>query len=139
LGITFEIRKNSQFWQGNKVTVAATNDIICPLQLLLKLKSSDVNAIPNSPIFCGFNGRLVEKSPHKTSPSSLPIKNDQYVRYISFWYGEVFGISTQEFKALYGSQSGRVVVLQQLLMRVYLLNFGAIMGIGQLIKAKNVT
>ena len=41
--ITFEGRKNSQFRQGNKVTVAAANYIICPLKLLLKLKHIDVN------------------------------------------------------------------------------------------------
>jgi hypothetical protein len=107
LVITFEIRKNSQFHHGNKVTVAATNDIICLLQILLKLKNSDVNHTRRSPIFCGFNGRLVAKSPHKTAPSCLPIQYDQYVRYLSLWFGEVLGISTQEFKVLYGSQSGR--------------------------------
>ncbi len=37
LVITFKIMKNFQFRQGNKVTVATTNAIICPLQLLLKL------------------------------------------------------------------------------------------------------
>jgi hypothetical protein len=105
--ITFERRKNSQFCQGNKVTVATTNDIICPLKLFLKLKHSDVNATSRSPIFCGFNGRLVAKSSKKTAPSTLPIKYDQYVRYLSLWFGEVLGISTQEFKAQYGSQSGR--------------------------------
>jgi len=52
--ITFETRKNFQFRQGNKVTVAATNNIICPLKLLLKLKHSDVNATSNGSIFCGF-------------------------------------------------------------------------------------
>ncbi len=57
--------------------------------------------------FCGFNGRLVAKSPQKTTPSAVPIKYDQYVRYFSLWFGEVLGISTQEFKAQYGSQSGR--------------------------------
>ena len=73
---TFGIRKNSQFRQGNKVTVAATNDINCPLHLLLKLKNSDVDHTPSSPIFCGFNEQLVAKIPHKTAPSYLPIKYD---------------------------------------------------------------
>ncbi len=36
--ITFEIRKNSQFRQGNKVLVTTTKDDICPLKLFLKLK-----------------------------------------------------------------------------------------------------
>ena len=105
--ITFERRKNSQFRQDNKVIVAATNDIICPLKLLLKLKHSDVNATSSTPIFCGFNGRLAAKSPQKTAPSTLPIKYDQYARYLSLWCGEVLGISTQEFKAQHGSQSFR--------------------------------
>ena len=105
--ITFERRKNSQFRQGNKVTVAATKDVICPLKLLLELKHVDVNATPTSPIFCGFNGRLVAKSPNKTTPYAIPIKYDQYVRYLSLWFGEVLGMSTQDFKTQYGSQSGR--------------------------------
>jgi hypothetical protein len=101
--ITFERRKKSQFRQGNKVTVAVTNDIGCPLKLLLKLRHFDVNATPSSPIFCGFYGRLVIKSPKKTIPSALPIKYDQYVRYLSLLFGELLGISTQEFKTQYGS------------------------------------
>ncbi len=35
--ITFKIRKNSQFRQGNKVLVSATKDTVCTLKLLLKL------------------------------------------------------------------------------------------------------
>ncbi len=63
---TFEIRKNSQFRQGNKVWVSATKDNVCPLKLLLKLKDMDPNNVYNSsPIFCGFNGRLVAKDPQK--------------------------------------------------------------------------
>ncbi len=34
--ITFERRKKYQICQGKKVTVAATNDIICHLKLVLK-------------------------------------------------------------------------------------------------------
>ena len=105
--ITFERRKNSQFRQASKVTVAAAKDQICPLKLLLKLKESNVDASPESPIFCGFDGRLVAKNPQKTVPYDVPIKYDQYVRYLSLWFGEVLGISTQEFKSQYGSQSGR--------------------------------
>ncbi len=79
---TFERRKNPQFCQCINITVAAPNDIICSLKLVLKLKHSDVNATSTSPIFCGFNGHLVAKSPQKTAPSTLPIKYDQYVRYL---------------------------------------------------------
>jgi hypothetical protein len=64
--ITFEIRKNSQFRQGNMVLVLATKDDICPLKLLLKLKDMDPNSVyDSSPIFCGFHGRLVAKNPQK--------------------------------------------------------------------------
>jgi hypothetical protein len=105
--ITFERQKKSQFRQGNEVTVAATNDIICPLKLLLKLKHININATPTSPIFCGFNCRLVAKSLQKTTPSTLPIKYDQYVRYLSPWFGEVLGFSTQEFNGQYCSKSSR--------------------------------
>ena len=41
------------------------------------------------------------------TPPTLPIKYDHYVRYLSLWFRKVLGISTQEFKAQYGSQSGR--------------------------------
>ena len=37
--ITFEIRKNAQFRQGNKVIVVATNDVVCPFKLLRALLS----------------------------------------------------------------------------------------------------
>ncbi len=85
--ITFEIRKNSQL-------------VICPLKLLLKLKDMDPKSgCDSSPIFCGFNGRLVAKNPQKTIPFDVPIKYTQYVRYLSLWFGEVLEISTQKFKA----------------------------------------
>jgi hypothetical protein len=79
-----------------------------PLELLLKLKEGNFNGIPSSPFFCGFNCRLVAKNPQNTIPYDVPIKYDQYVRYyLSLWFGEVHGISTQEFESQYGSQSGR--------------------------------
>ena len=67
--ITFEIKINSQFRQGNKVLVAATKNVICPLKLLLKLKDLDPESgCDSSPIFCGFNGRLVARNPQNTTP-----------------------------------------------------------------------
>ena len=54
-----------------------------------------------------LNGCLVAKSSQKTTPSTLPIKYDEYARYLSLWFGEVLGISTQEIKLQYGSQLGR--------------------------------
>jgi hypothetical protein len=70
--ITFELRKNSQFRQGNKVMVAATKDNICPLKILIKLKDLDANSTPSSPIFCDFNARLVAKNPQKRHLSMYP-------------------------------------------------------------------
>jgi hypothetical protein len=71
--ITFEIRKNTQFRQGNKVILLATNDLVCPLKLLRALQS-----VPNSEgddfIFRGFNGRHVPKNPGKTTPIVMAIK-----------------------------------------------------------------
>ena len=84
--ITFKIRKNSQFRQGNKVLVAAKRGTICPLKILLRLKQLDINNSESSPIFCGFNGRLIAKSPKKTTPYDVPIKYAQYIRYLSLWY-----------------------------------------------------
>ena len=57
--------------------------------------------------FCGLNGRLVAKNPQKTIPYDVPIKYAQYLCYVSLWFGEVLGISTQEFKTQYCTQSGR--------------------------------
>ena len=37
--IAFEIRKNAQFRQGNKVIASATNDVVCPSKLLRALQS----------------------------------------------------------------------------------------------------
>ena len=52
LEITFEIRKNSHFRQGNKILVAATKDVICPIKLLLKFKDLDPKSgCDSSPIF----------------------------------------------------------------------------------------
>jgi hypothetical protein len=70
--ITFEIKKNSKFRQGNKVLVPATKEAIRPLKLLIKLKNLDVNNALSSPILCGFNGRLVAKNPKKRHLSMYP-------------------------------------------------------------------
>ncbi len=50
---------------------------------------------------------VIAKNPQKSTPYDVPIKYAQYIRYLSLWFGEVLGISTKEFKSLYGSQSGR--------------------------------
>ena len=111
--------------------VTTTKDIVCPLKLLFKLKNLDPKSgCDSSPIFCGFNGRLVAKNPQKTTPFDVPIKYTQYVRYLSLWFGEVLGVSTQEFKAQYGSHSGRIVAPQRRPMLELLSNFGVNKEIG---------
>ncbi len=46
--------------------MVAIKDDICPLKLLIKVKDMDPNGgYDSSPIFCGFNGRLVAKDPQK--------------------------------------------------------------------------
>ena len=79
--ITFEIRKNAQFRQGNKVIVSATNDVVCPLKLLRALQSVS-NPQGDDFIFRGFNDRLVAKNPDKTTPMVFAIKYAQYMRYL---------------------------------------------------------
>jgi hypothetical protein len=95
--ITFEIRKNAQFRQGNKVIVSANNDLVCPLKLLLALKSV-ANPDVEDFVFRGFNGRLVAKNPGKTTPMLLAIKYPQYMRYLSLWFGGILGLTPIEFK-----------------------------------------
>jgi hypothetical protein len=46
-------------------------------------------------IFCGFNGRLVAKNPHETKTFKFTIKCDQYMRYVSFWFDGILGLSIQ--------------------------------------------
>ena len=63
--LKFERRKNSQFKQGNTVTVSATSHGVVCLVRLLKDLQRFVGSNPASYVFQGFNGRLVAKSPHK--------------------------------------------------------------------------
>ena len=80
--ITFErIRENYQLRQGNKVTVSATNALVCPLKLLLKLKDNDVNYTLDAFTFRGFYERVVAKNPQNTIPYDVAIKYQQYMRY----------------------------------------------------------
>jgi hypothetical protein len=105
--ITFEIGKNAQFRQGNKVIVSVTNDVDCPLKLLLALRCVS-NREDDDLIFRGFNGRLVAKNPGKTTPMVMAIKCQQYMRYLSLWLRGILGLTPEEFKSQYGSQSGRI-------------------------------
>ena len=58
-------------------------------------------------IFRGFNGRLVKKSPERTSPGDDYIAYGQFSTFLALWFGGVMGLSPEEFLAQYGSQSGR--------------------------------
>ena len=105
--IEFEKRKNDQYRQGNRVTVAAAPDgLVCPLKLLRKMMlitGGDADAF----IFRGFNGRFVLTSPEKTAPGPSFISYAQFSKYLALWFGASLGLSPKEFSTVYGSQSGR--------------------------------
>jgi len=90
--ISFEIRKNAQFRQGNKVIVSATNEVVCPLRLFRALQRGS-NLGGDEYIFRGFNGQLVAKSPGKTTPMVMAIKYAQYMRYLSLWFRGILGLT----------------------------------------------
>ncbi len=48
------------------------------------------------------------KNPGKTSPMVMAIKYAQYMRYLSLWFGGILGLTPEECKGQYGSQSGRI-------------------------------
>ena len=60
--ITFEIRENAQFRQGNEVIVSASNEKFCPLKQLRALQSVS-NPEGYDFIFRGFIGRLEANNP----------------------------------------------------------------------------
>ena len=74
--ITFDKRKNAQYRQGNKLSVASSPlSAVCPVRLLRELQiytggSEDLY------IFREFNGRLVAKSPRTTAPGPKKITYD---------------------------------------------------------------
>ena len=79
--ITFEMRKNAQFCQGNKVVVAAAkpDPSICRLLLLRSLQSFYLrHDTEDNFVFRGFNGRLVQKIWVKTEPYKSLITYDKF-------------------------------------------------------------
>jgi hypothetical protein len=38
----------------------------------------------------------------------MAIKYEQYMRYLSFWFGGILGLTPEELKGHYGSQSGLI-------------------------------
>ena len=68
--LSFEKRKNSQFRQGSRVTMAAaTFSPVCPLKLL-EMMRRHTGESDCAFVFRGFNGRLVKKTPERTSPGN---------------------------------------------------------------------
>ena len=105
--IEFEKRKNDQYRQGNRDTVATAPDgLVCPLKLLRRiflLTGGDGDAFT----FMGFNGRYIITSPEKTVPGPTFISYAQFSKYLALWFGASLGLSPKEFSSIYGSQSGR--------------------------------
>jgi len=50
----------------------------------------------------------VSKNPGKTTSMVMETKYAQYMRYLSLWFGGILGLTPEEFKGKYGSQSGRI-------------------------------
>ena len=56
----------------------------------------------------GFNGHLVAKNSGISFPLFTTIKYVIYVPYFSLRFGGVLGLTPEEFKNQYDSQSGRI-------------------------------
>jgi len=129
--ITFDKRKNNQYRQGSKLLVASSPlSAVCPVRLLQELQiytdgSKDLS------LFCGFNGRLVAKSPRMTAPGPKNITYDQYLRYLSLWFSGVMGVSIDAFRKHFATQSGRSgAPLRRPILESPSI-CGAIMGVGR--------
>ena len=81
--LSFEKRKNAQFRQGNKVTVgAATKGPVCPLKLL-RMIGLHTGGSDDAFVFRFFNGRLLGRSPERTSPGDAFITYGQFTTFLS--------------------------------------------------------
>ena len=58
-------------------------------------------------MFRDFNGRLVAKSLHDTTPGPKKITYDQFLHFMSLWFSGVMGISVADFRKQFATQSGR--------------------------------
>ncbi len=105
--LSFETRKNAEFRQGNRVTVvASTSWDVCPFKLL-EMLYVHTGRNEDAFVFRGFNGRLVKKSPERTSPGNACITYAQFSTFLALWFRGVPGIAPAEFQSRYGSRSGR--------------------------------
>jgi hypothetical protein len=92
--LTFEKRKNAQFRQETRVIVAAApQGKGCPLKLL-RMMQLYTGGEEDAFIFRGFNGRLVKKSPKRTSPGDDYISYGQFSTFLAIWIGGVMGLSS---------------------------------------------
>ena len=87
--------------------VLATNEEVYPLKLLRAGQSAS-NLEGDDVLLGCFNGRLVAKNLGKTTPKIIAIKYAQYMRYLSLWLRGILGLTPEEFKCHYGSQSSRI-------------------------------
>ncbi len=58
--------------------------------------------------FVVLTADLWPKNPGKTTPKVMAIQYAQYIRYLSLWFGCILGLTPEELKSQYGSQSGRI-------------------------------
>ncbi len=69
--LSFEKRKNAQFWQGHRVNVVAvTSGLVCPYKLL-EMMRRHTGESDDAFVFRGFDGRLVKKSPEQECSSGF--------------------------------------------------------------------
>ena len=87
--------------------VSATNEEVYPLKLLRALQIVS-NLEGDDFLFSSFNCRLVAKNSGKLIPTVMAIKYAKSMRYLSLWFGGNLGLTPEEFKGQYGSQSGRI-------------------------------
>ncbi len=76
------------------------------MRLLRELKTY-TGGSEGLPVFRGFNGRLVAKSPRATTPGPKKIAYDQFLRFMSLWFNGLMGVSVAAFRKQFATQSGR--------------------------------
>jgi hypothetical protein len=139
LAITFVIRKAINFVKVMKLPLQLpmTSFILYTCYSNLKIVMCIIHQTTLSFVFLndGWFRRVLIKPPLHLY--LLSITNT----FVTFHFGleKYLGIELRNSKLYMVLDPVEVGVLQQLIMRVYLLNFGANMMIGRLIKAKNVT
>jgi len=75
---------------------------VCPLRLL-RMMQLHTGGERDAFIVRGLKGRLVKKSPERTSSGDDYIAYGQFSTFLAMWLGGVMGLSSEEFLAQYGS------------------------------------